>query len=169
MVWRFIQSLFGTSGAPDAPSPATTVVTPETAARLKSALTVDDLRTVGLQPDLSAPIVNATPDGRSVYCTFTRASGAMGGIEYDAFLADDPLACQLTIMGEGTGGYAPADLPGVDDGLISLSVVSGGPPFARILVRRGNLIFTIAVPTGPRAQEQLTRLAQIVLERLNGS
>lgn len=168
MFWRIIQSLFGSGGTAATRSSAIAVVTAETTARLKSALTVDDLRAVGLAPDLAAPVVNAEPDGRGVYCTFTRASGAMGGIEYDAFLADDPLGCQLTVMGEGTGGYAPADLPGVDDGLIGLSITSGGPPFARILVRRGNLVFTIAIPTGPKAQEQLVRLSKVVLERLGG-
>jgi len=168
VVWRFIQSLFGTGGAPAAPSPAATVVSSETSARLREALTVDDLRSVGLEPDLTAPEVTTQPDGRGVYCTFTRASGAMGGIEYDAFVDDDPLACQLTVMGEGTGSYAPAELSGVDDSLISLSVVSGGPPFATIIVRRGKLVFTIALPTGPNAQNQLRRLAEIVLERLSG-
>ncbi len=168
MLWRFIQSLFGSGGTVTPASRAVTAVTAETTERLKNALTVDDLRAVGLQPDLSAPDVNTEPDGRSVYCSFTSASGAMGGIEYDAFLNDDPLACQLTVMGEGTGSYAPADLAGVDDSLISLSAVSGGPPFATIVARRGNLVFTIAIPPGPNARDQLTRLAQSALERLNG-
>jgi hypothetical protein len=52
--------------------------------------------------------------------------------------------------------------------MISLNVPSPGYfPFAANDVRRGNLVFTISLPSSPLAKTELLRLSEIVLARLS--
>jgi hypothetical protein len=44
--------------------------------------------------------------------------------------------------------------------------VSGGPPFATIAVRRGDLVFVLGIPANKDAQAQLTSLTGLVLKLL---
>jgi hypothetical protein len=131
-------------------------------------LTSADLRAVGLQPDLDQPTANLEDDGASAYCTYTRASGANGGIEFDIFESDDPVGTQQTILGEAEGNMAPASLANVDASFIG-TAISGGPSFATIVVRKGRIVFTIAIPPDPEASDRLVTLANVVLQRLPAS
>ena len=71
-----------------------------------------------------------------------------------------------TAIGEGSSGLSPMKLAGADEARWSASAVSGGPSFATLAVRRGNLVFVLGFPTGKNAQTQLTTLAALVLKRL---
>jgi hypothetical protein len=174
LVRNSLASLMGKSGAgsttgglPAAPAWGTG---PKPSAQsLCAAITVDDLRAVGLQPDLDAPVVNPGDDAdgsAGAYCSYTRASVAAGGIEFDVFYDDDPLAVQRTILGEGGGAATPASLEGADECLLGRSIMPGEAAHASIVVRRANCVFTIAIPDGPDADDQLRALARLALQRL---
>jgi hypothetical protein len=109
-----------------------------------------------------APTEN--PDGTGgYYCTYTDASGATGGIEFDAFIGD-PVGTYQTIVGE-TGtltAVSTGDLPGTDQAGVNLNGTGG---MAAIVVRKGQLIFDMSFPTNPNARTQLISLARIVLQR----
>lgn len=179
LISQGLAAIFGTSSSTssaEAPVPPVTPTAPPwgaspkpSPASLCAAITVEDLRAVGLQPDLDMPSVNPSDDADDsvgAYCGYTSASAAMGGIEFDVFYDDQPLAIQRTILGEGGGEMTPAGLPDVDESLLGLSITAGGPPFASILVRRANCVFTIGIPTGPNARDQLLTLAGLALQRL---
>ncbi|HET8625976.1 MAG TPA: hypothetical protein VFL91_01055 [Thermomicrobiales bacterium] len=156
------------TGSPPA-APAWGAEPRPTPASLCAAITVADFRAVGLQPDLDAPVVNPADDGdggAGAYCSYTRASVAAGGIEFDVFYDDDPLAVQRTILGEGGGAVTPASLEGADECLLGRSTMPGEAAHASIVVRRANCVFTIAIPDGPDAAEQLRALARLALQRL---
>ncbi len=56
-------------------------------------------------------------------------------------------------------------LTGADDVRIGTNLVSGGPPFASIIVRKGELVFLVGIPAGKQAHDQLLKLATIALKR----
>jgi hypothetical protein len=131
---------------------------------MSAALTADDLRAHGLTPERETPDVNA--DGAdSIYCTWTEAAGAQGGIELDVWYpAGDSRETFSNAIAESGGGLSPAGLPGADESLFDIP----GPDttFAGITVRARRLVFALGIPNGPRAQEQLLYLSAIVLARL---
>ncbi len=133
-----------------------------------SAITRADLVSVGLRPDLTQPSVSPAQGSQGAYCTYTKASGADGGIEFDWFRDDaTPAQTWQTVLAQATypAGIQPTGLAGVTDSMFSPGAVSGGPQFADITVRRGDLIFDISAPPGSDAKRQLTLLARIVLRR----
>lgn len=146
------------------PPPAPPSVPLGSGAKMCGALTPADLKAQGLSPD-PKPIVNS-PEPISAYCTYAGKSGATGGIELDVFAAGaDALDTQKTIL-EELGGMKPAGYPGVDESLMNLEAVSGGPKFAVLVVRRGGLVLTLSLPSGPKAKDQLFALAKLALQRL---
>ena len=170
---RLIRAIFGADeGSARVASPSAPVTVPSSTVAsnlgMCRLLTTPDLRAVGLQPDLDQPVANLEDDGTSAYCTYTRASAANGGIEFDIFESDDPAGTQKTILGEAEGNMVPASLAGVDESLIG-TAVSGGPSFATIVVRKGRIVFTIAIPPDPEASDRLVTLANVVLQRLPAS
>lgn len=134
------------------------------------ALTRADFVAAGLQVN-ARPDASVQDDGQSAYCVYSGRSGATGGVELDVFwpAGGNPAAVvqtEQTVLGEDGAAYLPAGMAGVQDSRIATSIVAGGPRFAAIVVRRGDLVFTIALPAGPQARTRLLRLSRIVLARL---
>jgi len=139
-------------------------IQPGSGAKMCDALTPADLKAQGLAPDAKTTV--NVPEPISAYCTYAGRSGATGGIELDVFAAGaDALDTQKTILGE-LSGMKPAGYPGVDESLMNLEAVSGGPKFAVLVVRKAGLVFTLSLPSGPKAKDQLFALAKLVLGRL---
>lgn len=134
-------------------------------------LTPADFARVGIL-GAAAPTVNVQDGGQSSYCSYTRKSGAMGGVELDVFdpagtSPADVQATFTTTLGDLQGRVTPATVRGADEARMGLAVTSGGGPFAAISVRRGNLVFSLSIPSGPRAASQLTELSELVLRRVH--
>src|SRR5262249_34202399 len=143
-------ALLAIAGSPPAPAP--TVIL-GSGAKMCDALTPADLKAAGLQPDAKGPSVNV-PEPTSAYCVYAGKSGATGGIELDVFAAGpDAVDTVKTILSE-SGPMKPAGLPGVDESLIDTEAVSGGPKFASLVVRRGGLVFSLSLLSGPKAKDQ---------------
>lgn len=135
------------------------------------ALTRADFAAVGLHVN-ARPDANVQDGGQSAYCVYSGRSGAMGGVELDVFWpaggsAAAAVQTEETVLGEDSAAYQPAGIAGVLDSRIAMSIVAGGPRFAAIVVRRGDLVFTISLPAGPPARTRLLRLSRIVLARLS--
>jgi hypothetical protein len=131
---------------------------------MSAALTADDLRAQGLTPQRETPEVNVDA-ADSIYCSWTDAVGAEGGIELDIWYpAGDPHETFSNATAEAGSRQRAAGLDGADQSLFD----SPGPDavFAGITVRARQLVFGLAIPNGPRAPEQLLSLSAIVLERL---
>jgi hypothetical protein len=133
-------------------------------AKMCEALRVSDLTALGLKPDLVEPIVS-TFEKESAYCTFTKASGAQGGIEFDIFFpAGNPKQVEETVISEEPllESQSPAGLPNADNSLFGIV-----GPATCIVVRKSQLVFTITVPTTLRARDQLISLSRLVLQRVD--
>jgi hypothetical protein len=145
-----------------APSIAGARIAPGTSTHMCGALTAADLGAVGLRPELQQPEANpGDPPDSGAYCSFTRAAGANGGIEFDIFYPADHSVYQ-TVVAEGGGSVSrqPTGLAGIDEA--SIQDMGKG---AGINVRRGTLVFAISIPSGPRSRDQLVSLATVVLGR----
>jgi hypothetical protein len=107
------------------------------------------------------------------YCSYTEASSAMGGIEFDAFTlssADDPDGVFATMLDSTglTGGPDRAGDVGADEATIATDVAGEGGfagKVALIAVHKGKLVFDIGFPAGPDAERQLIDLAKLVIGR----
>jgi hypothetical protein len=110
--------------------------------------------------------VNSDGPG-SAYCSFTAASAAQGGIEFDVFVGDDPNGTYNTILGE-TSGLTPSTVAGADKAAITAGVEGQADKPAAVLVQKGKLVFTIAVPAGLYREAAVNALALIVLSRSAG-
>ena len=139
-------------------------IKPASGTGLCDALTASDFTRVGIAVD-KKPNVNLD-DPSSAYCTYKGKSGAMGGVELDVFYPTQAKSTEATALGESSANYTDAHVNGVDDSRIDLHDVSGGPPFASLVVRKNDLVYVISIPAGPHADSQLRRLSQIVLQRL---
>lgn len=125
-----------------------------------------DFASVGIE---GAGSVTVSSDGPgSAYCVFKGTSGATGGIEFDAFVDDDPKGVFDTIVSEAKGALGKLPIPGVDDAVGTDGTAGQADGYATIVVRKGNFVFTIAVPGGPGLQAKLTALAAIVIGRAAG-
>jgi len=159
-------ALVACGGKAATPSPAPTNVPAglPTSDQLCALLTVDDWTAAGLSGAEAPRIDDDGPGTGSAYCTYGGSSGATGGLELDVFAH--------TTVGEAQTTYAtiaqslpPSDPPnvsGIDEGLINPNIEPG---FGAILVRAGNLVVTITLPTSAQAGDQLTSLTQTVLSR----
>ena len=144
-------------------------IAPKSGAAL-CALAAGDFQAAGVQ-GATKPSANVQEGGASTYCAYAGKSAATGGIELDVFYpaganAAETKATYETAIGEGGSPLAALKLAGSDEARWSANAVSGGPPFATIAVRRGNLVFVLGIPTSKSAQAQLTKLAELVLKRL---
>jgi hypothetical protein len=110
--------------------------------------------------------VNSDGPG-SAYCSFTAVSAAQGGIEFDVFVGDDPDGTYNTILGETTG-LAPSTIAGSDKSAMTAGVEGQVDKPAAVLVQKGKLVFTIAVPAGLYREAALNALSLIVLSRSAG-
>jgi hypothetical protein len=107
--------------------------------------------------------VNSDEPG-SAYCSYTSKSAAQGGIEFDVFVGEDPDGTYNTIMGE-TVGLTSTTIAGAERAAMSKGVEGQADKPAAVLVKTGNLVFTIAVPAGLFRDAALNALALIVLAR----
>ncbi|HLI94917.1 MAG TPA: hypothetical protein VKT72_02395 [Candidatus Baltobacteraceae bacterium] len=123
----------------------------------------------------SKPKVNVDAGGENnVYCAYRGPSGAAGGVELDVFYPagsnpDDVQNAFKAVLGSDAGAkYTPERVPGADESLYSLAVPSPGHfPFAANAVRRGDLVFSISLPSSPFSKTELLKLSEIVLDRLS--
>ena len=134
-------------------------------------LTPADFQLAGVRGTIK-PTVNLDDGGKSAYCTYTAQSGAHGGVELDVFYPagdsqTDVEQTYKTVMNEDPANYQQLTVAGASEATIALSIPQTGyKPFAAIVVRRGDLVFTISLPTGPQTKAQLVRLSEVVLSRL---
>jgi hypothetical protein len=138
-----------------------------TGGKMCAALTAADFKAVGLAPDPAPPRPPNSTEPGGAYCTYTKAWVKDGGIEFDIFdSGSDAKATLATILGDA-GPAKPAGLTGVEESVLNLSADAGGTTrHAFLAVRDKGLVFTIAIPTGPKAKEQLFALARLVLDRV---
>src|SRR5262245_37846038 len=142
-------------------------ILPQSGAALCGALTVADFQGVGIS-NASPPKANVQDKGASAYCPYAGKSSATGGIELDVFYpaganAAEAKATEETANGELSSVLKPITIAGTDDAQWSPDAVSGGPPFATLVVRRSNLVFVLGIPRSQNAQAQLLKLAEIIL------
>ena len=135
-------------------------------------LTQADFRALGTIV-WTKPTVNLDQNGASAYCVYRGKSGATGGVELDVFYpagqsADDIANTFKAVLGSDPGAeYKPENIPGADESLYSLKVPQPGYfPFAANAVRRGDLVFSISLPSSPLSKNELLHLSQIVLSRI---
>jgi hypothetical protein len=122
----------------------------------------------------SKPTIHVDAGGENnVYCVYRGASGATGGVELDVFYpagqnADDVAQTYKTVLSSDPGAkYVPEHVTGADESVYSLDVPSEGHfPFAANAVRRGDLVFSISLPSSPFAKLEMLKLSQVVLSRL---
>jgi hypothetical protein len=135
-------------------------------------LTAADFSAAGVQTAaLPKPTANVQEAGASVYCAYTKNSGAYSGVELDVFnpaggSVADAKDTLKTATSEGHPAPTPIQIAGADEALWSPKFSSGSVPFATIAVRRGTLVFVLSIPEHNDAKAQLTRLAGLVLQRL---
>src|SRR4030095_2722110 len=144
-------------------------IPPKSGSVLCQGLVPADFANVGIL-NASIPKINVSDGGASPYCVYAAKSGATGGIELDVFYPAgatpaEVKATEETAIGEASSVLKPVSIAGTDDPQWSSNAVSGGPPFAILVVRRSNLVFVLGIPAGPKAQDQLLKLADIVLKR----
>lgn len=140
-------------------------IEPSTGKAMCAALSVSDFAKAGVP--ITATASQNSDDETNAYCGF---QGKSGSAELDVFLpAGDSsvqaIGVERTVYGEVGGHFEPVTLAGVDSAQINLAV-PGKKPSAGIVVRRGLAVFTLNLPAGPNAREQLLSLAQTVLSRL---
>jgi hypothetical protein len=108
--------------------------------------------------------VNSDGPG-SAFCVFAGASAATGGIEFDAFIDDDPASVYATITAEDAAELSAIDVEGADVAEGWDGTDGTADQFGRIIVRAGKLVFTIGVPGGDGVAAQLASLADLVVGR----
>ena len=162
----------GTSAAPTTPAVATTSgntgglptgapVTDLTA--LCGLLGPGDFAAVGIQ-GATAPTTSSDGPG-SAYCVYNGLSAAKGGIELDVFVDPDAAGTFTTITEETAAELTDLPLPGVDQAVGTDGTAGVEDEFATVVIRKGNLVFTIAAPGGPGMTAKLLALAGLVVAR----
>lgn len=122
----------------------------------------------------SKPEIHVDAGGQNnVYCTYRGPSGATGGVELDVFYpagesTSDVQQTFKTVLSSDPGAkYVPQNVPGADKYVYSLAVPSPGHfAFAANAVRRGDLVFSISLPSSPFSKVEMLQLSRIVLQRL---
>ncbi len=129
-------------------------------------LTVDDFTAAGVN---GAATVSENNTNNEFYCVYAGRSSGTGGIEMDAFVYDD-----ASDQDEGYDSLLPVD--DVHDVTARIAnaqaaevgtVVSGGPRFAQIAVRSGNLSYGIGIPPTGDWQTQLVALANAFMSKVH--
>jgi hypothetical protein len=128
-------------------------------------LTVDDFTAAGVN---GATTVSENNTNNEFYCVYAGRSSGTGGIELDAFVYDD-----ASDQDEGYNSLLPVD--DVQDVTTQIAnaqaaefgtVISGGPRFAQIAVRSGNLSYGIGIPPTGDWQTQLVALANAFMSKV---
>lgn len=133
-------------------------------------LTAADFAALGIEV-LPKPAPNVSDAGASVYCAYSKNSGAFGGVELDVFnpagatVADAREALKIATSESHPAPTAIA-IAGADEAVWSPNAASGGVSFGLLALRRGMLVVVLSIPANKDAKTQLTRLAALVLERL---
>jgi hypothetical protein len=151
---------------------AAAVPVPKGSGAKMCVLTQADFRSYGTTV-FSKPNIHVDQGGENVYCVYRGKSGAMGGVELDVFYpagdnANDVEQTFKTVLSSDPGAhYLAENVPGADESVYSLDVPQAGYfPFAANAVRRGNLVFSISLPSSPMSKFELLGLSKIVLSRL---
>jgi hypothetical protein len=140
---------------------------------LCGALTAADFTAVGIT-GTAKPHANVMHPS-AAYCVFEGSSGQTGGVEADVFywagINEDVIKQhEQTLIREmggniGAGSYKKIQMSGVDDAYLATGLQRSGPRYASIIVRKAYLILIVTIPPGPRASDQLTKLATVALQR----
>ena len=138
---------------------------------LCAGLSVADLRAQGLAPELDNPLESGLPldnGDTGAMCRWTKQYGLLGGIEQDVYYpVGNPEQVELGYPSGISGTLQPSGLRGAGASRIGLSMVAiPGHTCALITVRRGRLVFALAIPPGPRAHDQLMSLAATAMAKL---
>jgi hypothetical protein len=148
-------------------------IKPNTGAAMCGALTPADFTAAGIAGTAKpqANVLHPT----AAYCVFSGSSGEMGGVELDVFYwagmnETTVKEHEQTLLAQtggniGAGSYKKIQMNGVDSAYLGSALARNGPPFAGILVQRSALILIISIPPGPRAADQLMKLATVALQR----
>jgi hypothetical protein len=165
----FVSSCLLAAASP-APGQQAARSAPRRAGEALCVLSPNDFAEAGVR-NASKASANVQEGGTSVYCGYAGKSAATGGIELDVFSPAgaspaDIKATYETAIGESSGVMTSIRVEGADEARWSAHVISGGPPFATIAVRRGDLVFVLGIPANKDAQAQLTSLSGLVLKRL---
>ena len=140
-------------------------VAPASGKAMCSALTPADFNKTGVQV---SRLHNANlDDNRSVYCIY---DGDAGKSELDLFYpaGDTPAEAQNALkaaQGSIGGRFEPVRVAGADEATTNAASPKGKDA-PSIVVRKGTTAFNISIPHGPKAQDQLVALSEIVLQRL---
>jgi hypothetical protein len=89
---------------------------------------------------------------------------ARAGSSFDVFADDDGAGTYQTIIDE-LGALSAANVAGADEALGTDGVAGKADAPASIVVRKGDLVFTIGVPGGAGRRATLELLAAVVLSR----
>lgn len=144
---------------------ASAKIAPHSGKELCSALTVADYNKAGV-PVTALKEANLDNDANA-YCVYDSKNGK---VEFDIFYpagesADDAKGTERTVLAEVGGKFENMQMAGADSAEIDLSV-PGKQPSASIAVRWRTAVFTINIPAGSNARQQLTTLAETALIRL---
>jgi hypothetical protein len=140
-------------------------IVPSSGKQLCSALTPADFTKAGVP--VSALRDANVDDSASAYCVYDSKAGK---VEFDIFYpaGDTPEAAkgtEKTVLAEVGGRFENIKLTGADSASINLAV-PGKQPSASMAVRWKTAVFTIGIPANANAREQLSKLSQTVLMRL---
>jgi hypothetical protein len=165
----FVSSCLLATASP-APGQQATRSAPRRVGEALCVLSPNDFVEAGVR-NASKPSANVQDGGASAYCVYAGKSAATGGIELDVFSPAGASPADIketyqTAIGESSGVMTPIRIEGADEARWSAHTISGGPPFATIAVRRGDLVFVLGIPATKDAQTQLTSLSGLVLKRL---
>jgi len=128
-------------------------------------LTVDDFTAAGVSGAATATENNTD---KEFYCVYKGLSGATGGIELDAFVYEDSADLDAGYDSEKPTDNVvdvTAQVPNAEVAAVG-TTVSGGPEFAIIAVRSGNLVYGISIPATGDYQTQLVALANAFMTRV---
>jgi hypothetical protein len=133
--------------------------------QLCALLTPDDWTAAGLEDAGPPEMDDDGPGTGSAYCIYNGFSGEMGGLELDVFVSPTVGDAQLIYAQilESIPETSTPNLSGVDEAAINANIQPDG--FGAILVRAGELVLTITLPSGPAATDQLISLTNLVLSR----
>jgi hypothetical protein len=156
---------FGLNSSAQTPA-AGARIAPSSGKHLCSALTPSDFTRAGV-PVSKLHEANLD-DNASAYCVYESRAGR---VEFDIFYpagetAEAAKGTERTVLGEVGGKFENLKLADADSASINLTG-PGKRPSASIVVRRKIAVFTINIPAHARASEQLRKLSQTVLGRLD--
>ena len=140
-------------------------VAPASGKAMCSALAPADFNKAGVQV---SRLQNANlDDNRSVYCIY---DGDAGKSELDLFYpaGDTPAEAENALkaaQGSIGGRFESLHVAGADEATTN-AASPNSKDAPSIVVRKGTTVFNISIPHGPKAQEQLVALSEVILKRL---